>query len=58
MGGLGGWGKGWGLLFSGDGGHVAVRGKGPNDRQSWADEMNMNKTTCSCSSVGTPSKIN
>jgi hypothetical protein len=34
---------GWGLLFSGDGGRVAVRGRGPNDRQSWADEMNMNK---------------
>jgi hypothetical protein len=31
------------LLCSGDGGRVAVRDRGPNDRQSWADEMNMNK---------------
>jgi hypothetical protein len=45
------------LSFSGDGGHVAVRSRGPNDGQPWADEMNVNKTRCSCSSVGTPSQI-
>jgi hypothetical protein len=38
MGGLGGWGKGWGLLFSGDGGHLAVRGR--TERQAIVGRRN------------------